>query len=287
MVDRNALKTNQAAIVVLVAIAFIFWLPWLVAVVAISLGLGLVAPGAGPFRLFYTRVLRPAGIARPDVVREDPAPHRLAQGVGTTFLSLSVILLAAGVTTVGWALALPGRRPRRREPVLRLLRWLLRALPAKPPRPARRPKGRRGVTERLLIAATVAVFCVVAYMLVQAYLALRRRAVLAAPASEAGPVVGGNATVLAFSTAECGRCGDQAREIAALEVAPRRAGPGVEGRRAGGDRPRRAIRRDDRPDDGRPRRGESAPAPSTTASRPEAKLEAQVRAVLSGEPLAA
>jgi len=106
MVDRTALKTNQAAIIALVALAFLLDLPWLVAIVAISLGVGLVAPEAGPFRLLYARVLRPAGILKADAVREDPAPHRFAQGVGATCLSLSVVLLAVGAATVGWALAL-------------------------------------------------------------------------------------------------------------------------------------------------------------------------------------
>lgn len=105
MVDRAAIKTNQAAIVGLVALAFLLDLPWLVAVVAISLAVGLVAPDVSPFRLLYARVLRPAGILKADAVREDPAPHRFAQGVGATCLSLSVVLLAVGAATVGWALA--------------------------------------------------------------------------------------------------------------------------------------------------------------------------------------
>jgi len=105
MVDRSAIKTNQASIVVLVALGFVLNLPWLVAVVAFALALGLVAPEAGPFRLLYTRVLRPAGLLRPEVIREDPAPHRFAQGVGVTFLTLSIVLLVLGASTVGWAVA--------------------------------------------------------------------------------------------------------------------------------------------------------------------------------------
>lgn len=105
MVDRTAIKTNQAAIVVLVVLAFLLDLPWLVAVAAISLAVGLGAPEANPFRLLYTRALRPADLLRSDVVHEDPAPHRFAQGVGATFLSVAVVLLAVGPATVGWALA--------------------------------------------------------------------------------------------------------------------------------------------------------------------------------------
>lgn len=105
MVDRSAIKTNQASIVVLVVLGFVLNLPWLVAVVAFALALGLVAPEAGPFRLLYTRVLRPTGLLRPEVIREDSAPHRFAQGVGVTFLTFSIVLLVLGASTVGWAVA--------------------------------------------------------------------------------------------------------------------------------------------------------------------------------------
>ena len=105
MVDRTAIKTNQAAIVVLVVSAFLFNLPWLVAVVAICLAVGVGAPEANPFRLLYTRALRPAGLLRSDVAHESPAPHRFAQGMGATFLCVAVVLLAVGAATVGWALA--------------------------------------------------------------------------------------------------------------------------------------------------------------------------------------
>jgi hypothetical protein len=105
MVDRTALKVNQASIVTLVTVAFILDLPGLVALVAVALAIGLFAPDLGPFRLLYARALRPAGILKPVVVRESPAPHRFAQGIGTICLSLAFVLLAAGMATAGWALA--------------------------------------------------------------------------------------------------------------------------------------------------------------------------------------
>ena len=105
MVDRNAIRVNQACIVVLVALAFLLNLPWLVAVVAVSLAVGLAAPEANPFRVLYVRALRPSGLVKSDVVREDPAPHRFAQGMGATCLALAVVLLAVGAATLGWALS--------------------------------------------------------------------------------------------------------------------------------------------------------------------------------------
>jgi len=108
-VDQNALKVNQALIVVLVALGFVLgtWPAgvWLVAFVALSLALGAARPGSGPFQLFYRRVLRPLGIVRPHPRPDAPAPHRFAQALGATFLALATIALLAGTTIVGWVLA--------------------------------------------------------------------------------------------------------------------------------------------------------------------------------------
>ncbi len=82
MVDRSALSTNQASIVVLLLAAFILNLPVLVALVAAAMIVGTAWPAAGPFRQLYLRVLRPAGVLRAHPVQEDPAPHRFAMGMG-------------------------------------------------------------------------------------------------------------------------------------------------------------------------------------------------------------
>ena len=142
------------------------------------------------------------------------------------------------------------------------------------------------MTERLLIAAAIAAICAAAYLLVQGYVALRRRAVLADPAPESGPFIGGGVTVVAFSTAECGRCRDQAREIAAIES---RLGGRVRVRKVD------ALAEPDLAE-----RYGVMTVPTTVvldgANRPKAvnygfapgsTLEAQVHAVLSGEALAA
>jgi hypothetical protein len=107
-VDASALKTNQALIVGLVVVAFVLGREpgaWIVAFVALSLAIGAVWPGRGPFQLFYRHVLRAAGVVRPRVRPDDPAPHRFAQALGAAFLALSAAALFAGWVGVGWILA--------------------------------------------------------------------------------------------------------------------------------------------------------------------------------------
>ncbi|HEY7032422.1 MAG TPA: DUF4395 domain-containing protein [Thermomicrobiales bacterium] len=109
LVDVNGLKTNQALIVGLVALAFVLGVDaggaWLVVLVAASLAIGAAVPGYGPFQLFYRRVVRRAGVVKPRPRPDDPAPHRFAQALGGTFLVVGAVALFAGAATVGWALA--------------------------------------------------------------------------------------------------------------------------------------------------------------------------------------
>lgn len=106
LVDRTALRFNQASIVVLVGLAFVLAQPWLVAVVGVALALGTAIPSLAPFQRFYRDVLRPAGLLRPNPSAEDSAPHRFAQGVGAAVLLLAVIGFIVGNTLLGWSLAL-------------------------------------------------------------------------------------------------------------------------------------------------------------------------------------
>ena len=103
-VDRMALKVNQACIVILLAWAFLFNWPWLVALVAVVMLVGTFAPDAGLFKQFYSRVLRPAGLLKPDVVADDPQQHLFAQGVGGTFLLLASLAFVLGWAAAGWVL---------------------------------------------------------------------------------------------------------------------------------------------------------------------------------------
>jgi hypothetical protein len=103
-VDHSALGTNQAVIIILLILAFIFNLALLVGVVALFMlvGTAFARPGFG---WLYQSVLRPTGLVKPDVIRDNPEPHRFAQGFGGIVVSIGLVCLLTGITTLGWALA--------------------------------------------------------------------------------------------------------------------------------------------------------------------------------------
>jgi hypothetical protein len=108
VVDVNALRTNQALIVLFVVLAFALGSTvgvWVVLAVSVSLGIGAAFPGKGPFQLFYRNLLLPTGLVKPLRRPDDPAQHRFAQGMGASFLLLATIALFAGVDVLGWILA--------------------------------------------------------------------------------------------------------------------------------------------------------------------------------------
>ncbi|MCC6790626.1 MAG: DUF4395 domain-containing protein [Thermomicrobiales bacterium] len=107
-VDVNALKTNQAAIVTTVVVAFVLGSDigvWLIAALALSMAIGVMRPGSGPIQLLYRYGLRDTGLLKPNPRPDDPAAHRFAQTLGATCLAVAALLLLAGATTFGWLLA--------------------------------------------------------------------------------------------------------------------------------------------------------------------------------------
>lgn len=106
MVDRTALRVNQACIIALLIMAFVTDMGWLVAVVGAVMAAGTVSPALALFQRLYRDVLRPAGVLRPDRHAEAATPHRFAQGMGAVVLGLALIALIAGAPVVGWALVL-------------------------------------------------------------------------------------------------------------------------------------------------------------------------------------
>ena len=102
-VDHAALKANQLMIISLSILAFILDLPALVAIVALVMGIGsaLKIPG---FLFVYKSILKPRGWMKPDVLEDNPEPHRFAQFLGFLFLTAGSIALFSGATILGWSL---------------------------------------------------------------------------------------------------------------------------------------------------------------------------------------
>lgn len=105
-VDHNAIKFNQVSLTVVAVAAFLANLPWMVGVLALIMAASTAWPQWGLFRLLYQRVALPLGVVKPNLVEDEAAPHRFAQGVGAAFLALSWIALAVSSPIVGWGLDL-------------------------------------------------------------------------------------------------------------------------------------------------------------------------------------
>ncbi|RPI94604.1 MAG: DUF4395 domain-containing protein [Chloroflexi bacterium] len=103
-VDHNALRTNQAFTISLLALAFVLDWPALAAFVAAVMLISALVPPLGLFTRVYRHVLRPAGIIRPDVQIDNAEPHRFAQLLGVIMVTLGVILHLAAADALGWVL---------------------------------------------------------------------------------------------------------------------------------------------------------------------------------------
>ncbi|MCC7129854.1 MAG: hypothetical protein B6D39_01820 [Anaerolineae bacterium UTCFX2] len=102
-IDHSALKVNQLVIITLNLLAFIFNLPGLVVLVAAVMLIGTLL-GAPGFGFGYHKLLKPAGWIKPDVLLDNPEPHRFAQGLGGVFMSSAALALFLGAGFVGWGL---------------------------------------------------------------------------------------------------------------------------------------------------------------------------------------
>jgi hypothetical protein len=102
-VDHSALRTNQAFIVAFCILAFVLNLPWLAGLVAVVMLLGTVMKVPG-FGFIYRYALRPLGLVKPDVLLDNPEPHRFAQGLGAVFMIAGSLALFLNVPLLGWGL---------------------------------------------------------------------------------------------------------------------------------------------------------------------------------------
>ena len=102
-VDHSALKANQLFIISLNILAFIFDQPILAAFVALVMGIGtlLRVPGFG---FVYKYILKPRGWMKPDVLEDNPEPHRFAQFLGFIFMTAGSAALFSGASVLGWSL---------------------------------------------------------------------------------------------------------------------------------------------------------------------------------------
>jgi hypothetical protein len=103
-IDQTGLKVGQAITILLLLAAFILnsWL--LVAVVALAQLLGGLDAPFAPYRLIYTRIVKPSAIVKPDVIVDNPEPHRFAMLVGALFNSVAAIAWLVDASAIVWVL---------------------------------------------------------------------------------------------------------------------------------------------------------------------------------------
>jgi molybdopterin converting factor small subunit len=101
-VDHAALRTNQAFIIGLSLAAFVLNAPWLAGLVGLAMA-AATALRVPAFGFAYQRLFKPLGWLKPEVLADNPEPHRFAQGFGAVVQLLGFGLLAAG-SAAGWGL---------------------------------------------------------------------------------------------------------------------------------------------------------------------------------------
>ena len=101
--DENALRVNQATLIVLLLVAFVFNLPILALFVGAVMALGTLM-GAPGFKPVYQYILKPINIVKPNIINDDPEPHRFAQGVGAVCTLAGALFLYWGNEYIGWGL---------------------------------------------------------------------------------------------------------------------------------------------------------------------------------------
>lgn len=103
-VDQSGLKVGQVITIITLLIAFIISSPLLVALVAIAQLLGGINSPYAPYRLIYQKLLKPAGIVKPNVIPDNPEPHQFAMLVGAIFNGVGAALIWLGIPVAGWVL---------------------------------------------------------------------------------------------------------------------------------------------------------------------------------------
>lgn len=104
-IDPRGPRWNQAVLATGLVVGFLADWEYVAPVFAVVLALGAgLGPRYGPVLRFYAEVVRPR--LDPPRELEDPRPPRFAATLGVGFLGAATIAFVAGVSVLGWALAL-------------------------------------------------------------------------------------------------------------------------------------------------------------------------------------
>lgn len=102
-VDHTALRVNQAFIIGLLILAFVLDSVPLVISVGLVMLVGTAFPQFGLFKVVYLYGLKPLKLVAPDIILDNPEPHRFAQGFGGVVVMIGAAALLTSLSTLGWA----------------------------------------------------------------------------------------------------------------------------------------------------------------------------------------
>jgi hypothetical protein len=104
VIDERGPRTLQTTVAIVTGLAFLLNAPWLVALMALQMVVGLAFGRAYCVPcVFWFKVLQPRfGEGR----IEDSRPPRFANIVGAVFLVSATVLFVVGLTTAAWAVTL-------------------------------------------------------------------------------------------------------------------------------------------------------------------------------------
>jgi hypothetical protein len=110
-VDLSGLKTGQALTIILLLLAFVLDSVsrvslLLVPFVGVAQLLGALDVPYGPYKLFYQQVLKPSGRVKPNIITDNPEPHRFAMLVGSIFNGVAtlILLVTPSISGLAWVL---------------------------------------------------------------------------------------------------------------------------------------------------------------------------------------
>lgn len=103
-VDHTGLKVGQALTIIFLILAYILNNIGLVAFVALAQLLGALNLPVAPYRLAYQYLLKPTGLVKPNLMKDNPEPHRFSFLVGALFNGAATMALLLNAPIVGWVL---------------------------------------------------------------------------------------------------------------------------------------------------------------------------------------
>lgn len=103
-VDRNAIKSGQSITIVLLVTAFIIDSWVLVTIVTLAQVLGALNLPFAPYRLIYDFVIKPSGLVKPQIVPDNPEPHRFALLMAGMFDGIGAVAIMNNAPLLGWVL---------------------------------------------------------------------------------------------------------------------------------------------------------------------------------------